>query len=91
MFRHYYHFRTPRNRSVEWDGLDHTQGDISLEITVDPLLPVAGDGDWSVDSCWLDSGLHRDGKRLTFHHGQFLPGALVEGGGGVVIDGWSCS
>ena len=59
---------------------------------MDPLLPVAGDGDWSVDSSRLNSSLDRDGEGLTPHHGQGLPGALVEGRGGVVrIFCFSCS
>ena len=56
------------------------------------LLPVARDRDWSVDRSRLNSSLHWDGKRLALHHGQGLPGALVEGRGGVVkIFCFSCS
>ena len=51
---HHVHPRTPSNRRVLRDGLDHAQEDVPVQVPFNPLLKVERDGDGAVYGEGLD-------------------------------------
>ena len=75
----------PSHRGVWLNSLKHTEGHISLKVSLDLLLPVGRYGGGDVTGMGLGGWVHVELKGQSMHHGQRLVGACVECGAPIMF------
>ena len=77
---------TPGYWGANGDLFDDPEATVLVQAGLDIGLPVNWDGDGRVMCRWCRLGVDHQAQRWTFHGGQSLVCAHVEGAGGIIVE-----